>query len=212
VRQPIRSFAMTSVCLLALGFLAWPLGSAAAQDAAPDDDVKKAEAALAHEDPSKIIEQADPATMKPSPDPAVSKQANGMWLDKDGNPTPHIGKDGTVDWFTFSGYRRYGANCLVCHGPDGLGSSYAPALADSLKTLSYPDFLGTVAAGKRDVSASSTLVMPSFATNKNVQCYVNDIYVYLRARATGQLDRQPPAKHEDKQKVYTDTETDCLGF
>jgi methanol metabolism-related c-type cytochrome len=210
MRQPTFSVAPASACLLLLGLMAWIPGIAVAQGTAPDDDVKKAEAALAQEDPAKIVEKADPATMKPSA--ATGKQANGMWVDKDGNPTPHIAKDGTVDWFTFSGYRRYGANCLTCHGPDGMGSSYAPALADSLKTMSYTDFLGTVAAGKKDVSASSDLVMPPFAANKNVQCYINDIYVYLRARATGQLDRQPPTKHEDKPKAYADAESECLVF
>ena len=167
---------------------------------------------MATEDPTKIVEKPDAATTKESSDPAVGKQANGMWVDKDGNPTPHISKDGTLDWFTFSGYRRYGANCLVCHGPDAMGSSYAPALIDSLKHLSYPAFLGTVAAGKQDVSNSSNLVMPSFGDNKNVQCYINDIYVYIRARSLGELDRQRPSKHEEKPTDYTDAETACLGF
>ena len=220
-----RLTASTIVCLLSAGLLAGsPVVALAQAPAAPSPptatpvappqnaDAKKAEAAMASEDPTKIVAKPDPATTKDGPDPAVGKQANGMWVDKDGNPTPHISKDGTLDFFTFSGYRRYGANCLVCHGPDGMGSSYAPALVDSLKRLSYADFLGTVAAGKQDVSNSSNLVMPSFGDNKNVQCYINDIYVYLRARATDQLDRQRPTKHEEKPKDYADAETACIGF
>ena len=117
-----------------------------------------------------------------------------------------------MDWFSFSGYRRYGANCLVCHGPDAMGSSYAPALIDSLKTITYPQFLQTVAAGKKNVDNSSNLVMPSFGDNKNVQCYINDIYVYIRARSIGLLDRQQPSKHEEKPPIYADQETACLGF
>ncbi|WP_368669986.1 c-type cytochrome, methanol metabolism-related [Beijerinckia sp. L45] len=218
-----------ALCLLSVGLIAGSPAMVAAQapapkaatpaaapsapaTPAPDADVKKAQADMASEDPTKIVEKPDAATTKESSDPAVGKQANGMWVNKDGNPTPHIAKDGTLDWFTFSGYRRYGANCLVCHGPDAMGSSYAPALIDSLKHLSYPDFLGTVAAGKQDVSNSSNLVMPSFGDNKNVQCYINDIYVYIRARATDQLDRQRPSKHEEKPKDYADAETACLGF
>lgn len=232
-RRPTPSLA---ACLLSAGLIAALAGSALAQQPAPsaaapkataaapasgsstgsapapDSDVQKAEAAMATEDPTKIVEKPNPATTKPSSDPAVGKQANGMWVDKDGNPTPHISKDGTLDWFTFSGYRRYGANCLVCHGPDAMGSSYAPALVDSLKTITYPEFLGIVAGGKKDVSNSSNLVMPAFGDNKNVECYINDIYVYLRARATGQLGRERPTKHEDKPKDYTDAETACLGF
>ena len=53
------------------------------------------------------------------------------------------------------------AECLRCHGPDGLGSTYAPALIDSMKHLSYTDFYAIVAGGKKDVSASQNLVMPA---------------------------------------------------
>ncbi len=212
-----RSAACAALCLLAanltVGAPAFAQAPAvSSQPATANADVKKAEEAMANEDPTKIVDKPDPATTKDSPNPAVGKQANGMWIDKDGDPTSHISKDGTLDFFTFSGYRRYGANCLVCHGPDGMGSSYAPALVDSLKRLSYTDFLGTVAAGRQNVSNSSNLVMPAFGDNKNVQCYINDIYVYLRARATDQLDRQRPTKHEEKPKDYASAETACIGF
>ena len=185
---------------------------APAAPAAPLTDVQKAEAALANTDPTQIVKKVDAAATKPDSDPAVEMQMNGMWVDKDGNPTPHFAKDGVMDWFSFSGYRRYGANCLVCHGPDALGSSYAPALIDSLKTISYPQFLQTVAAGKKNVSNSSNLVMPAFGDNKNVQCYINDIYVYIRARSLGLMDRERPSKHEEKPAIYGDQETACLGF
>jgi mono/diheme cytochrome c family protein len=89
-----------------------------------------------------------------SGDPAAVRSQDGEYFDKAGNPTFHIAKDGTVDWYTYSGYVRYGANCLQCHGPDGLGSSYAPSLVDSLMSLSYPDFLSIVASGKQDVNAA----------------------------------------------------------
>ena len=55
---------------------------------------------------------------------------DGKYFDADGNPTFKIQEDGTVDWYTFSGYRRYHSDCHVCHGPDGVGSSYAPALVN----------------------------------------------------------------------------------
>ncbi len=48
-----------------------------------------------------------------------------------------IASDGTVDWYTYNGFRRYHADCHVCHGPDGLGSSFGPALTElHEKTLS----------------------------------------------------------------------------
>jgi methanol metabolism-related c-type cytochrome len=146
-----------------------------------------------------------------SGDPTAVKEEDGKYFDKDGNPTYKIQQDGTVDWYTYSGYRRYNSECLRCHGPDGSGSSYAPALVNSLKTLSYNDFLGTVAAGKKDVSASQDLVMPSFGLDKNVMCYSDDIYVYLRARANGAVGRDRPAKHAEKPAAAAKWEDSCMA-
>src|SRR6202011_646665 len=64
-----------------------------------------------------------------SGDPAAVKNEDDKYYDKEGNPTYKVQPDGTVDWFTYSGYRRYHADRHVCHGPDGEGSSYGPALA-----------------------------------------------------------------------------------
>ena len=52
-------------------------------------------------------------------DPAAVKSEDGKYFDKEGNPTFKVGADGTVDWYTYSGYRRYHSECHVCHGPDG---------------------------------------------------------------------------------------------
>ena len=93
-----------------------------------------------------------------------------------------------------------------------MGSSYAPALKDSLKTLSYADFLGVVASGRKNVTSSTENVMPAFGTNPNVACYMDDLYVYLRARANVAVGRVRPAKHEDKTQPYTDAEDSCMGI
>jgi len=141
---------------------------------------------------------------------AVKQNETGEWSDKEGNPTYKI-TDGSVDWYTYSGYRRYHSECHVCHGPDGMGSTYAPALKDSLKTLSYADFLGVVAGGRKNVSTSSENVMPSFGDNPNVACYMDDLYIYLRARANDAVGRVRPPKHEDKTEPYTKAEASCMG-
>jgi methanol metabolism-related c-type cytochrome len=147
-----------------------------------------------------------------SGDPTAVKQNElGEWLDKDGNPTYKI-TDGSVDWYTYSGYRRYHSDCHVCHGPDGMGSTYAPALKDSLKTMSYADFLGVVASGRKNVSTSQDNVMPAFGDNPNVACYMDDLYVYLRARSNEAWGRSRPSKHEDKTAAYTKNEDSCMGF
>jgi len=146
-----------------------------------------------------------------SGDPTAVKQEDGKYFDKQGNPTYKIQPDGTVDWYTYSGYIRYTSECLRCHGPDGLGSSYAPSLVDSLKTLSYSDFLGVVAGGKKAVNSAQDIVMPAFGTDKNVMCVIDDIYVYLRARANDAVGRGRPQKHEEKPEAAKKWTDSCFG-
>lgn len=146
-----------------------------------------------------------------SGDPKAVSNDDGKYVDAAGNPTFNIKPDGTVDYYTNAGFVRYSANCLQCHGPDGLGSTYAPSLVDALKTLSYGDFLATVAGGKQNVSSSQDLVMPALGTNKNVMCYVDAIYIYLRARSDGALDRGRPQKHDPKPNSFSKAEDACMG-
>jgi len=141
---------------------------------------------------------------------AVSNE-DGKYLDAEGTPTYNIEPDGTVDWYTFSGYRRYHSECHVCHGPDGVGSTYAPALANSLKTMDYATFLSIVAEGRQNLSGGKESVMPAFGDNKNVYCYLDDIYVYLRARAVGGIPRGRPPKKEDKPEGAKEYEASCMG-
>jgi methanol metabolism-related c-type cytochrome len=150
------------------------------------------------------------ADMPGDPGP-VKQDEQGMWTDKNGDPTYKVEADGTVDWNTFSGFRRYNAACIVCHGPDGAGSTYAPALANSVKTMSYAEFFGTVVGGRKDLGNGNDLVMPAFADNKNVMCYLNDIYVYLRARSTGAVGRGRPDKHAPKPPGFAAAEDKCMG-
>jgi methanol metabolism-related c-type cytochrome len=140
-------------------------------------------------------------------DATAVKSEEGKYLDKEGNPTFKVTPDGTVDWYTYSGYRRYHSECHVCHGPDGMGSTYAPALTESLKTMTYGDFVGVVASGRKNGNS----VMPALGDNPNVACYMDDLYVYLRARAHDAVGRVRPAKKEDKPEAYTQTEKSCMG-
>ncbi|CAA0088771.1 Uncharacterised protein [Starkeya nomas] len=158
-----------------------------------------------------LAQQAAPAAT--SAEPVVKERDDlGKYTLPDGDPTYNIQPDGTMDWYTYSGYRRYHAECHVCHGPDGMGSTYAPALATSLKTLTYAQFMETVVNGKKTVGVGTAdQVMPAFGENKNVMCYLDDIYVYLKARADGALGRERPSKREDKAKAYTDNEKQCFG-
>jgi len=107
---------------------------------------------------------------------------------------PYIVEDGKVDQGTYNGYRRYHSSCHVCHGPDGLGGSFAPALVESLKHIDYDTFAATIANGKAEKGATGQRVMPSFGTDQNVMLYVQDIYGYLKARSDGKLDRGRPER------------------
>jgi methanol metabolism-related c-type cytochrome len=141
----------------------------------------------------------------------AKKEVDGKWLTADGNPTYNIVSDGTVDWYTFSGFRRYHSECHTCHGPDGEGSTYAPRLVDSVKTMTYPEFMLIVAAGKEEIRTDKQAKMPAFGNNANVRCFIEDIFVYLKARADGDLPRGRPAKHDDKPAAADKHEKECFG-
>lgn len=140
-----------------------------------------------------------------------AREEGGQYFDADGAPTYNIKPDGTVDWATYSGYRRYHAECHVCHGPDGEGSTYAPGLVESLKTMKHDDFVAVVVQGRQGNMAGRPSMMPSFGENTNVMCYLEDIYVYLRARADGALPRMRIEKRDSKPKAAQDAERTCLG-
>lgn len=110
------------------------------------------------------------------------------------NDPVYVVKDGMVDQKVFNGYRRYGDSCHRCHGPDGVGSSYAPDLTESLKRMSYEDFTNTVINGRQNVNNTNNNVMPAFGTTEDVALYLDDIYGYLKARSDGALPRGRPKR------------------
>lgn len=98
--------------------------------------------------------------------------------------------DGKVDERVYNGFRRYHAGCNHCHGPDGVGSSFAPALVEKLPDIQV--FRRIVREGQ----AEGLSVMKGFADDPNIAPYVDDIYSYLQARADGALGRGRPARLE----------------
>jgi methanol metabolism-related c-type cytochrome len=136
-----------------------------------------------------------------------ASEEDGKWFTEEGVPTFNVTEDGTVDWYTFSGFRRYHSECHVCHGPDGQGSSYAPAIAESAVRMDYYEFTDVVVNGR--INGNS--VMPSFGTNLNAMCYLDDIYVYLKAVGTETIPRGRPAKRADKPEAFTEAEHACMG-
>jgi mono/diheme cytochrome c family protein len=107
---------------------------------------------------------------------------------------PYVVQDGKVDIHTYNGWRRYTESCLRCHGPDGAGSSYAPDLTLSLKTVSEDQFKEVVVNGRKNVTTASENFMPPFGEVEDVVLYLDDIYAYLKARSDGVLGRGRPPK------------------
>ena len=107
---------------------------------------------------------------------------------------PYTIENGKVDKKTFNGWRRYTESCLRCHGPDGAGSSYAPSLVDSVKTMTQDQFNDIVVNGRTNVNAASENVMPPFGEVEDVVSYLDDIWAYLKARADGVLGRGRPPR------------------
>ncbi len=121
-------------------------------------------------------------------------QAVAAEKEKDWETQPYFIIDGKIDFGTYNGFRRYHSACHVCHGPDGLGSSYAPGLVEPMKTLEYGEFLEIVAVGRTTDRGGTKFVMPAFGDNPNVTENLDDIYSYLKARADGVLGRGRPAR------------------
>jgi mono/diheme cytochrome c family protein len=99
--------------------------------------------------------------------------------------------DGKVDARTYSGFRRYHAVCVHCHGPDGMGSTIGPSLVSELPNIE--SFRRIVLAGQ----SSGASVMKGFAGDPNVAPYVDDSYAYLQARTDGALGRGRPTKVDE---------------
>lgn len=141
---------------------------------------------------------------------------DGRYRDKDGHPAPVVTKDYKVDWATWQGFRRYHDACHVCHGPNALGGSFAPSLAESLKTMDYETFYGTVVGGRIRDAGGTQYVMPAFGEDKNIMCYLDDIYTYIKARSLnlegkGGLPAGRPTGREDISDEAKKAANDCTG-
>jgi cytochrome c553 len=94
---------------------------------------------------------------------------------------------------TYIGWRTYTANCLRCHGQDGIGSTFAPSLLDKLKEIDRERFMTSVAKGY----TGQIGVMPPWEDNPNVSRYYEQLYAYLKARSDGVLPPGRPKRLDD---------------
>jgi mono/diheme cytochrome c family protein len=112
-----------------------------------------------------------------------------------GDEPAYVVEDGLVDKATYNGYRRFHGTCHACHGQDALGSSFAPSLVDSLKTVDYELFVKTVTEGRQAKNASGAVsAMPTFGNDGNIMKHLDDLYRYIKARSDGALPAGRPKK------------------
>ena len=146
-------------------------------------------------------------------DPTVGdKSIDGKYLDKEGNPTFKVARrrhGGLVHLFRLPplsfGMPRLPRPLMA------MGSTYAPALKDSLKTMSYGDFLNVVASGRKNVIIVAGECDAGVRRQSQRRLLLDDLYIYLRARANDALGRVRPAKREDKPEVAKQEEASCMG-
>ncbi len=87
-----------------------------------------------------------------------------------------------IDLFMTRGFRAF-SQCQVCHGLDGNGSSFAPSLTAKLKEIDRARFDDVVTKGYKGQIG----VMPGWENNPNVMKYMDNLYMYLLARADGAI-------------------------
>jgi mono/diheme cytochrome c family protein len=106
----------------------------------------------------------------------------------------YVVENGHVDASTMKGWEVYTGTCMACHGPDGLGSSFAPSLLRAAERRTFDDFAQSIAEG---LNFRPGMVMPSFAEDIRVMSHVVDIWNYLGARVEGGLPRGRPRLLEE---------------
>ena len=95
----------------------------------------------------------------------------------------------TVNKETYLGWRTFAANCQVCHGGSGLGSTFAPNLLERFNaTVDYPRFLLVLENGY----TGQVGAMPAWKSKRDVMGNADNLYRYLRARADGKLPAGRP--------------------
>lgn len=85
-----------------------------------------------------------------------------------------------------NGFKRYHSVCSHCHGPDGLGSSFAPSLVTS---PFEPEFFAKIV---KDGSNGPNGTMAGYANNSDIMNNLDAIYAYINARNKEHLGRGRP--------------------
>ena len=65
--------------------------------------------------------------------------------------------------------------------------------------------------GRETIGTAEQKKMPAFGENRNVMCFVDDLYAYLKARSDGVLDRGRPRKKQPKPAEAKERDDACMG-
>lgn len=165
----------------------------AAETPAPAEEAALAPAEEAAPAPAEDKAAAEATAATPAEKQAATAEAESTGYEFSPEHPYKQYPDGKFNFSVRRGSNLYHNICHVCHGLAGMGSSFAPALIESLKYISYEDFVTTVMNGRENITSSKTSVMPSFGENATVVKYIDSLYAYLKARSDGVL---PPGDPE----------------
>jgi quinoprotein dehydrogenase-associated probable ABC transporter substrate-binding protein len=75
--------------------------------------------------------------------------------------------------------------------------------------MDYSTFIATVSGGKKEDKGGTMFVMPSFGEDRNIMCYIDDIYTYIKARsiysASGGKAGMPPGRPNGREDISPET-------
>ncbi|HXI20909.1 MAG TPA: cytochrome c [Gemmatimonadales bacterium] len=103
----------------------------------------------------------------------------------------HAAPKDTVTNEVYQGWKQFALNCARCHGDFGVGTTFAPALIESVKpegTIPSQElFITTVCAGRPDKG------MPAWCAVGLEIGAIQNIYAYLIERSSGRMGLGRPA-------------------
>jgi mono/diheme cytochrome c family protein len=99
-----------------------------------------------------------------------------------------------VDLATYLGHRVFAEYCSTCHAIDGLGSSFAPNLIERIAAMEKRRFLLLM---ERGYLGAAEPAVPAWGENPYVGRYYEELWTYLRARASGALPPGSPVLAEE---------------
>lgn len=202
----IGAIVVIAAIVIAVGYWYWGRGGGepnmqanTGTETAVEETVVAAEPPAAAEAPApaEAAAPAEVATKEKSPTasetpPTTEEAAMSTGYEFSPEHPYKVYPDGKLNFAVRRGYNMFHSICYVCHGFEARGSSFAPNLIESMKTLTYEDFVTVVMNGRENITSTSNNVMPSFGENKSVVKYIDSLYAWLKARADGAVAEGDP--------------------